>query len=138
MADIKFMNLSENGNPATTDSVLIGNQENGLKRTTLGKIGDMFAVKGLLHYERVNQPLKNGKVSDYIINAPAVDGYTFAFWLTPSTAGQAKPGYVEDVLNPATKAHIVNPENDDLTIGNQYIPTPSVTVVAVYFKSSVA
>lgn len=138
MADIKFMNLSENDNPATTDSVLIGNQENGLKRTTLGKIGDMFAVKGLLHYERVNQPLKNGKVSDYTINAPSVDGYKFAFWLTLSTAGKTNAGYIEDVLNPATTAHILNPENDDLTTGDSYFPTPSVTAVAVYFKSSVA
>lgn len=138
MADIKFMNLSENDNPATTDSVLIGNQENGLKRTTLGKIGDMFAVKGLLHYERVSQPLTNGKISDYTINAPAVDGYKFAFWLTLSTAGQAKVGYIEDILNPATNAHILNPENEDLTVGNSYFPHPSVTAVAVYFKSSVA
>ena len=29
MADIKFMDLSENGNPATTDSVLIGNSQDG-------------------------------------------------------------------------------------------------------------
>lgn len=138
MADIKFMNLSENDNPATTDSVLIGNQQNGLKRTTLGKIGDMFSVKGLLHYERINQPLTNGTISNYTINAPAVDGYNFAFWLTLSTAGKSKVGYIEDVLNPATTAHILNPENDDLTVGDQYFPTPSVTAVAVYVKSSVA
>ena len=53
MADIKFMQLSENGNPATTDSVLIGNSQDGLKRTTLGTIGNMFAVHGLLHFENV-------------------------------------------------------------------------------------
>lgn len=138
MADIKFMNLSENDSPATTDSVLIGNQENGLKRTTLGKIGNMFAVKGLLHYERVNQPLTNGKTSNYTLNAPDVDGYKFAFWLTLSTAGKSKVGYIEDVLNSATTAHILNPENDDLTTGDSYFPHPSFTAVAVYIKSSVA
>ena len=30
MADVKFMDLSQNDNPATTDSVLIGNSVDGL------------------------------------------------------------------------------------------------------------
>lgn len=138
MTDIKFMNLSENDNPATTDSVLIGNQENGLKRTTLGKIGDMFSVKALLHYERITQPLTNGKISNYTLNAPTVDGYKFAFWLSLSTAGKCKVGYFEDPLNPSTNAHILNPEDEDLTIGDSNFPNPSVAAVAVYLKSSVA
>ncbi|WP_405077242.1 hypothetical protein ACIUDV_05850 [Limosilactobacillus reuteri] len=53
MADVKFMDLSQNDNPATTDSVLIGNSTDGLKRTTVGAIGNLFAVKGLLHFETI-------------------------------------------------------------------------------------
>ena len=58
MADIKFMDISENDNPATTDSILVGNQDNGVKRTTLGKIGDMFAIHNLIHTETVTVNMK--------------------------------------------------------------------------------
>lgn len=137
MADIKFMDISENDNPATTDSILVANKENGVKRTTLGKIGDMFAVHGLLHVERASANMKNG-TAVYPINAPSVEGYTFAFWLSPKTAGKVLPTYLDDSTNPSTNINLYNPNNVDVETGDQYFPHPYVQAVAIYVKNTVA
>lgn len=102
MADIKFMNLSENGNPATTDSVLIGNSQDGLKRATLGTIGSMFAVHGLFHFKFVSTLLTEAKKQNYKLTAPDIAGYTFAFWTCPSSIGNSLATYIEHAdANPA-------------------------------------
>lgn len=137
MADIKFMDISENDNPATTDSILVGNQDNGVKRTTLGKIGDMFAVHGLLHSEKVTANLKNGTVA-YPINAPSVEGYTFAFWLSPRTAGKLLPTYLDGSTNPRTNIYLYNHDNMDVETGDDWFPHPYVEAVAIYVKNTVA
>lgn len=137
MADIKFMDISENDNPATTDSILVANQENGVKRTTLGKIGDMFAVHGLLHIERASANMKNGTAA-YPINAPSVEGYTFVFWTSPKTVAKILPTYLDDPTNPSTKIFIYNPNNVDVETGDQYFPHPSVEALAIYVKNTVA
>lgn len=137
MADIKFMDISENDNPATTDSVLVGNQENGVKRTTLGKIGDMFAVHGLFHTEVVTVALVNDK-GFYDINAPAVDGYTFAFWLSPSVAGRTMANYIDNANKAGARIYIDITQGQDLQTGDQYTPKPYVQAVAVYVKNTVA
>ena len=136
MADVKFMDLSQNNNPATTDSVLIGNSADGLKRTTVGAIGDLFAVKGLLHFETVTgstdptNPNPGGKNS-VTIKAPDVPGYTFAFWLSSSTRGSVTPSYIEYAnTNPAT-VWLSLPANDN---GNP----KNIVAVAVYVNSKVA
>ena len=135
MADIKFMDISENNNPATTDSILIGNKDNGLKRTSLGAIGDLFAVKGLLHFETITvtnnptSPDPNAKNS-VDIKAPDVPGYTFAFWLAPSTRGSVVPGYIEYAdANPATVW---------LKLSDSDVAPVNVVAVAVYVNSKVA
>ncbi len=137
MADIKFMDISENDNPATTDSILVGNQDNGVKRTTLGKIGDMFAVHGLLHTETVTVNMKNDTPA-YPINAPSVEGYTFAFWLSPSTLGRTLPTYIDNPITASAKIYLVNQNNMDLETGDQWFPHPYVQAVAVYVKNTVA
>lgn len=137
MADIKFMDISENNNPATTDSILVGNQQNGLKRTTLGKIGEMFALHGLLHTEKVTVNMKNG-TAEYSINAPSVEGYTFAFWLSSSTSGKILPTYVDDTTNPSTNIYLYNPNNMDVESGDKWFPHPYVKAVAIYVKNTVA
>lgn len=137
MADIKFMDISENDNPATTDSILVGNKDNGVKRTTLGKIGDMFAIHGLLHSEKVTVNLKNN-TAPHPINAPSVEGYTFAFWLSPKTAGKVLPTYLDDPTNPSTNIFLCNPDNVDVETGDQYYPHPYAEAVAIYVKNTVA
>lgn len=135
MADIKFMDLSQNDNPATTDSVLIGNSTDGLKRTTVGAIGNLFSVKGLFHLETVtgqtNPTLTDpGANKNVGITAPDVPGYSFAFWLSSATIDTVMPNYV-DYPN-VQQAHVwVDTPNE--------MSTPvKVMVTAVYVKSTVA
>lgn len=91
MADVKFMDLSNNDNPATTDSVLIGNVSDGLKRTSLANIVNLAKISGpLLHQEYVegsSNPTKSDADGNrYIsITAPTVPGYTFLHWNSPAT-----------------------------------------------------
>lgn len=143
MTDIKFMDLSQNDNPATTDSVLIGNAEGGLKRTTLGKIGDLFSVKGLMHFETVtynslaSQIPPEAKDGDGLgfkcdVQAPTVPGYTFACWIGASTNGFQGSVYMTtqdsqyaQVWVSATKAQVTS-------------TGAAVKAIAMYIKSEVA
>ena len=135
MADIKFMDISENDNPATTDSILVGNQDNGLKRTTLGKLVDMFAVHGLFHFEKV-EDIVQAKTINYPIAAKPVDGYTFAFWLSPSTAGWTGSTYIDTPTSSAANIWIAYPTGSGLdSLANG---ANKVAAFAVYVKNSVA
>lgn len=142
MADIKFMQLSENGNPATTDSVLIGNQQDGLKRTTLGTIGNMFSVHRALHFEEVSvlTSTKASEVTDpaievalpYDITAPSVPGYTFECWIGSQTNGFVGINYVINKFNMQAQVW-ANSVGSNLTG-----PTNSITATALYIKNELA
>lgn len=138
MADIKFMNLSENSNPSTTDSVLIGNAQDGMKRTSLGKIGDMFAVHELFHFESVYTPLTNAKTQSYKITAPDVAGYTFAFWVCPSSIGNSFATYIESANSNPTNVWIPTQTIQWQDFANFIDGRTQVGAVAVYIKSTVA
>lgn len=134
MADVKFMDLSENDNPATTDSVLIGNSTDGLKRTSVGAIGNLFSVKGLFHLETItgqtDPSLAAPANRNVTITAPNVPGYTFAFWLNSSSVGDVMTNYVELPNVSQTHVWIVIPDGTT---------TPTkIMVTAVYVKSTVA
>ena len=144
MADIKFMNLSENGNPATTDSVLIGNSQDGLKRTTLGTIGNMFAVHGALHFEQVGTVANTAasQITDpsatvwnckYPIEAPSVPGYSFACWVNSATNGFIGASYVASPLSSSATVWLSNAPVSSIRDGKS-----SVTAVALYIKNEVA
>lgn len=135
MADIKFMDISENDNPATTDSILVGNKDNGLKRTTLGKLGEMFAVHGLIHIERLDK-LVEANTFQYAISAPNVEGYKFAFWLNSASTGWLASTYIDMPYQPNTNIWIVYPNGDDLNA--QANGNNSVSAFAVYIKNEVA
>ena len=144
MADIKFMNLSENDNPATTDSVLIGNSEDGLRRTTLGTIGNMFSTHNILHLEKVNilTATQAAQITDpsaqtynvkYDLQAPTVPGYAFYCWIGYSTNGFTSAGYINNQDNPNGSLWLVQAKVDRIkNSGN------SVTVTALYVKNEVA
>lgn len=136
MADIKFMDISENDNPATTDSILVGNADNGVKRTTLGKLGDMFAVHGLFHFEKVQDPLQK-QVVQYGITAPTVPNYQFAFWLSALAVNWEGDVHVDQPTNPNASIWIStsNPATDIDPFVNG---SNAVSAYAVYVKSSVA
>lgn len=132
MADIKFMDISENDNPATTDSILVANQQNGVKRTTLGKIGDMFSVHGLLHLENVTVNIPDiTKTNDVQIQAPDVEGYKFAFWLQPTTTGTINWCYIENPIASTTNVFSA----DQNLVGHT---SNTYSTYAVYVKSTLA
>ena len=141
MADIKFMNLSENGNPATTDSVLIGNSQDGLKRTTLGAIGNMFAVHGALHFEQVavvantaasqiTKPEATNVDCRYPIEAPSVPGYSFVCWINSATNGFISANYIASPLSSSATVWLRNAPVGPIKSGSN-----SVTAVAMYIKN---
>lgn len=142
MADIKFMSLSENGNPATTDSVLIGNSQDGMKRTTLGTIGNMFAVHGALHFEEVSvlTATNSSQIKDpnavvglsYDITAPTVPGYTFKCWIGSQTNGFAGINYVINKLNLQAQVWAKS-VGSDFTGSNN-----SISAIALYIKNELA
>ena len=144
MADIKFMNLSENGNPATTDSVLIGNSQDGLKRTTLGTIGNMFAVHGALHFEQVscNATTAASQITDpsatnwrahYPIQAPDVPGYTFKTWINSATKGFICANYVDNPLSASAQIWL-----DQADVVSIHDSNSSIIAVALYVKNELA
>lgn len=137
MADIKFMDISENDNPATTDSILVGNQDNGVKRTTLGKIGDMFAIHGLFHFEEVKQAFK-ANTNHYSLQAPNIEGYKFVFWLAPYTYGGSHSFYASSPLSSTTLVFTSEQITVDDTVGDQWFSNPGVGAIAVYVKENVA
>lgn len=135
MADIKFMDISENDNPATTDSILVANQENGVKRTTLGKIGDMFAVHGLFHIEKVQSNLVKNTVY-YQIAAPTVEGYNFAFWLQPAPFGGTLSSYIGEPNKSSNYIYIVGGTDKNNSAIDDGVK--AVAAYAVYVKNEVA
>lgn len=144
MADIKFMNLSENGNPATTDSVLIGNSQDGLKRTTLGTIGNMFAVHQALHFEtvrinantavsQITNPSAETWTCSYPIEAPDVPGYSFVCWVNSATGGFVCPSYIDDSLGKSPKLWLAEAQVVSIKDSQTY-----VVAVAMYVKNELA
>lgn len=137
MADVNFMNLSENDNPATTDSVLIGNASDGLKRTSLGNIVNLAKVAGpVVHLEYVegtsNPSATDDKAKRTIpIQAPEVAGYTFAFWLSSATIGNVRPSYVEGPNVPSTEVWLYYAPGEDITS----VGPVKIALEAVYVKS---
>ena len=136
MADIKFMDISENDNPATTDSILVGNADNGVKRTTIGKLGDMFAVHGLLHFEEVHKPIQK-QTTQYQLAAPTVPDYQFEFWLNALAVNWEGNVHVDQPTNP--NASIWVSTSDPTTGIDPFVNgSNAVSAYAVYVKSSVA
>lgn len=144
MADIKFMNLSENGNPATTDSVLIGNSQDGLKRTTLGTIGNMFAVHQALHFEavrlnantamsQITNPSAETWTCSYPIEAPSVPGYSFVCWVNSATSGFVSANYVDNSLSSSANVWLIEAQVVSIRDSQS-----TVTAVAMYVKSELA
>lgn len=138
MADVKFMELSENDNPATTDSVLIGNASDGLKRTSLGNIVNLSKIAGpVVHLEYVegtSNPSATGDINakrTIPIQAPNVPGYTFVFWLSSATLGSVRPTYVEGPNQASTKVWIYYAPSEDIASAGPI----KIGLEAVYVKS---
>lgn len=123
MADIKFMDISENNNPASTDSVLIANSTSGVKRTTLENIVNMApkpeSTKGLI-MTAVLHIASNG-LKDCSITAPSFEGYTFASWLTANA-----PVIIHTVESPTTVLSFNEAGANDAYIMVMYVKSDSL------------
>lgn len=128
MADIKFMDISENDNPATTDSVLIANESNGVKRTTLGNVLNMVpkpeSTKGLI-MTAVLHVLSTG-LKKCQITAPTFEGYSFASWLTAGVPGGDASVAIKDVESPTTVLSFSTNENTEAYIMVMYVKSDSL------------
>ena len=137
MADVKFMDLSQNDNPSTTDSVLIGNASDGLKRTSVGNIVNLAKVAGpVVHLEYVEGTSNPSATDDTAkgaipIQAPDVPGYTFVFWVSSATLGSVRPTYVEGPNQSSTRVWIYFAPGEDATS----IDPVKIGLEAVYVKS---
>lgn len=136
MADVKFNDLTVDENPATTDSVLAGNNQGGMKRVTLQKVADLFTISQLMHKEYVqgvtNPAATDGTNTKVQITAPDVAGYTFAFWLTPVSLEQVRPLKIDspDVFKTDIEVYYA-PSEDIKAVG-----PVKVSAVAIYFKTA--
>ena len=84
MADIKFMDLAENNNPALTDSILSGNTDSGITRITLETLQNAIVpklAKPLLKIESTAINAVDFTSSGFAkVTAPVIAGYTFLYW----------------------------------------------------------
>lgn len=137
MADVKFMALSENENPATTDYVLTGNSTDGVKRASLANIGKLFQTNGILHTEEVTGvtvPTDPTKKNFVAIEAPVVEGYTFAFWINSRCVGNTLPISLIQSTSQTTGMFVYFAPGEDIA----GIGPVKTAVTAVYVKSEKA
>lgn len=131
MADIKFMDISENDNPATTDSVLIANETNGVKRTALANLGKVLSTNGLIQIQRVAVKLSTSTNGQYQLTAPSVADYTFLFWIAPQISVLEGSAHTDTPQN--STAQFYTSITDSRTN-----PDAEVACFAVYIKNTIA
>ncbi|MBW0438006.1 hypothetical protein KDZ21_08190 [Lactobacillus crispatus] len=143
MADIKFMNLSENGNPALTDSLLIGNSDSGLKRVTLDTLKNTVAPA-------INKPLVIVKstpinFADFSANgfasvtAQSVNNYTFLCWLSISPVNSSVHPKFTSPDKSSSQAWLDDPNADWQALNAEHSSgkDPWFNAYAIYVSDSV-
>lgn len=128
MADVKFMDISENSNPATTDSILIANSDSGVKRATLGNVGKLFGISHLFEFRKVSVKLNTATNNMYTLTPPNVDGYNFVFWLAPQVSYSQGSAHTD---TPTTSRAIFYTTVPEQTVN----PNAEVIAFAVYIRA---
>lgn len=134
MADVKFMDLSENANPATADYVLTGNSTSGVNRASLANIGKLFNANGTLHTEEVGGttiPTDPNKKNYVDIVAPVIEGYNFLFWINPRCMGNIFPVSLVQTTSTTTGMFIYFAPGENISA----IGPVNTSVTAVYQKA---
>lgn len=131
MADIKFMDISENDNPANTDSVLIANEENGVKRTALANLGKALGATNLLKFQRVSANLSTSTNNIYLLTAPEIPGYTFLFWLAPQITHINGLAHTDQPGNSSANFYVT-------VTDSKTDPNAEVAAYALYIKNTIA
>lgn len=143
MADIKFMDLAENNNPALTDSILSGNTDSGMTRITLESLQNTIVpklAKPLLRFESAVINAADFSSAGYTkVTAPAIAGYTFLCWQSVvgiNTATHPAPVSPDQAT---TQVWFTNPETDYSTLQSEISSSkdPWFRAWAIYVSDSV-
>ena len=143
MADIKFLDLAENNNPALTDSILSGNTDSGVTRITLETIQNAIVPKvgkPLLQYKAtVINAADFSSAGNAKVTAPVVAGYTFLCWQSVVGVNTSLHPVSSDPDQATTQVWVINPATDYATLKSEISPgkDPWFRSGALYVSDSV-
>lgn len=97
----------------------------------------IVGMRGLFHIEKVDKALK-AQTIQYQIEAPAVEGYQFVFWLSPSTTGWIGSTYIDTPNSKNANIWIAYPDKDSDYLKASVNGSTAVSSIAVYVNNSIA
>ena len=143
MADIKFMDLAENNNPALTDSILSGNTDSGITRITLETLQNAIVPKvgkPLLQYKTAVINAADFSSAGYAkVTAPVVAGYTFLCWQSVTGVNTATHPASTSPDQATTQVWFPDPTTDYATLQSEISSSkdPWFRIGALYVSDSV-
>lgn len=143
MADIKFMDLAENNNPALTDSILSGNTDSGITRITLETLQNAIApklAKPLLKFESTAINAADFTSAGFAeVTAPVIAGYTFLCWQSIIGVNTSLHPVSSAPDQAATQVWFTNPGTDYSTLQSEISSgkNPWFRFYAIYVSDTV-
>lgn len=143
MADIKFMDLAENNNPALTDSILSGNTDSGMTRITLETLQNTIApklAKPLLKFEStVINAADFTSAGCAEVTAPDIAGYTFLCWQSVIGVNTSLHPLSAAPDQATTQVWFTNPGTDYSTLQSEISSgkNPWFHIYAIYVSDTV-
>lgn len=143
MADIKFMDLAENNNPALTDSILSGNTDSGITRITLETLQNAIVPKLAKPLLKIESTVINA--ADFTsaglanVTAPVVAGYTFLCWQSIVGVNTSLHPLSTKPNEATAQVWFTNPETDYSTLQSEISSgkNPWFAIYAIYVSDSV-
>ena len=143
MADIKFMDLAENNNPALTDSILSGNTDSGMTRITLETLQNAIVpklAKPLLQIKSTAINAADFTSAGYAkVTAPDIAGYTFLCWQSVVGVNTSLHPVSTKPDQAATQVWFANTETDYSTLQSEISSgkDPWFRACAIYVSDTV-
>lgn len=143
MADIKFMDLAENNNPALTDSILSGNTDSGITRITLETLQNAIVpklAKPLLKIESTAINAADFTSAGFAkVTAPVIAGYTFLCWQSIIGVNTSLHPVSSALDQTTTQVWFTNPETDYSTLQSEISSekNPWFQIYAIYVSDTV-
>lgn len=97
----------------------------------------IVGMHGLFHIEKVDKTVKSQTIQ-YPIEAPAVEGYQFMFWLSSATANWIGSTYIDTPNSKNANIWIAYPDKDSDYFNSSVNGSTSVSAFAVYVNNSIA
>ena len=143
MADIKFMDLAENNNPALTDSILSGNTDSGITRITLETLQNAIVpklAKPLLKFEATAINAADFASAGFAkVTAPVIAGYTFLCWQSIAGINTSLHPVLPEPGKATTQVWFTNMETDYSTLQSEISSgkNPWFQIYAIYVSDTV-